>query len=582
MATTDAPPQGLSLPGDSRRPANGRKAKPRTARLFGRDYRVVLPSIRDPRLHVAAVLLTLQALGQTVLGFRLSIAQILACLAAGALIEFVVSFLKDKTILWPASGLLTGNSTAFILRVPGTLHGQWWSTNGLWIFIGVVALGMASKYLIRWRGRHIFNPSNVALVIAFVALGPTRTEPLDLWWIPMGTWMLVTYAILIGGGVLIALELRLLGLVIGFMAGFALFVAVALAPVPDHCMVASWHVTPMCGRDLWQILVTSPEILIFAFFMVPDPRTVPDGQVARVVFGVLVALLSVLLLGPTTLEFWTKTAILASLVIACALRFALVRFLAPFDAAGALRVGRRAWRVPVALAAALVLTGVLPVAADIATHSPVPVAGLSDGTKPVIVLTVGSGPGLADWASATGASALPPMTNAGPVAATARVWTLPAFPSASVASNVSSFDPNLTQQIANTMAHDAVLDLIIESEARRTHDLKLAELGAEGDGLKEFVDVINTDVASGKSVEKTYKFDSISIQLFLPKFATQASRLIGVTLHGTATLTTRDASGKVLSQASSAYDKSWGLTGTQDSAGYQIIFVDYTGLAPAP
>jgi len=582
VATTDAPPQGLSLPGDSRRPANGRKAKPRTARLFGRDYRVVLPSIRDPRLHVAAVLLTLQALGQTVLGFRLSIAQILACLAAGALIEFVVSFLKDKTILWPASGLLTGNSTAFILRVPGTLHGQWWSTNGLWIFIGVVALGMASKYLIRWRGRHIFNPSNVALVIAFVALGPTRTEPLDLWWIPMGTWMLVTYAILIGGGVLIALELRLLGLVIGFMAGFALFVAVALAPVPDHCMVASWHVTPMCGRDLWQILVTSPEILIFAFFMVPDPRTVPDGQVARVVFGVLVALLSVLLLGPTTLEFWTKTAILASLVIACALRFALVRFLAPFDAAGALRVGRRAWRVPVALAAALVLTGVLPVAADIATHSPVPVAGLSDGTKPVIVLTVGSGPGLADWASATGASALPPMTNAGPVAATARVWTLPAFPSASVASNVSSFDPNLTQQIANTMAHDAVLDLIIESEARRTHDLKLAELGAEGDGLKEFVDVINADVASGKSVEKTYKFDSISIQLFLPKFATQASRLIGVTLHGTATLTTRDASGKVLSQASSAYDKSWGLTGTQDSAGYQIIFVDYTGLAPAP
>jgi len=582
VATTDAPPQGLSLPGDSRRPANGRKAKPRTARLFGRDYRVVLPSIRDPRLHVAAVLLTLQALGQTVLGFRLSIAQILACLAAGALIEFVVSFLKDKTILWPASGLLTGNSTAFILRVPGTLHGQWWSTNGLWIFIGVVALGMASKYLIRWRGRHIFNPSNVALVIAFVALGPTRTEPLDLWWIPMGTWMLVTYAILIGGGVLIALELRLLGLVIGFMAGFALFVAVALAPVPDHCMVASWHVTPMCGRDLWQILVTSPEILIFAFFMVPDPRTVPDGQVARVVFGVLVALLSVLLLGPTTLEFWTKTAILASLVIACALRFALVRFLAPFDAAGALRVGRRAWRVPVALAAALVLTGVLPVAADIATHSPVPVAGLSDGTKPVIVLTVGSGPGLADWASATGASALPPMTNAGPVAATARVWTLPAFPSANVASNVSSFDPNLTQQIANTMAHDAVLDLIIESEARRTHDLKLAELGAEGDGLKEFVDVINADVASGKSVEKTYKFDSISIQLFLPKFATQASRLIGVTLHGTATLTTRDASGKVLSQASSAYDKSWGLTGTQDSAGYQIIFVDYTGLAPAP
>src|SRR6267143_3968212 len=153
----------MSLPGDSRRPAAAGKPKGRTAYLFGRDYRVILPSIRDPRLHVAAVLLTLQVLGQTVLGFRLSVAQILACLATGALIEFGVSFFKDRVIMWPASGLLTGNSTAFILRVPGTVHGQWWSEHGFLIFIGVVAFAMATKYLIRWKGRHIFNPSNIAL-----------------------------------------------------------------------------------------------------------------------------------------------------------------------------------------------------------------------------------------------------------------------------------------------------------------------------------------------------------------------------------------------------------------------------------
>jgi len=35
----------------------------RTVLLAGRTYRVLLPSIRDPRLHVAAVLLTLQVLG---------------------------------------------------------------------------------------------------------------------------------------------------------------------------------------------------------------------------------------------------------------------------------------------------------------------------------------------------------------------------------------------------------------------------------------------------------------------------------------------------------------------------------------
>src|SRR5438067_10160996 len=118
----------------------------RTIRLAGRTYRVLLPSIRDARLHVAAVLLTLQVLGQTVLDFRLSVAQILICLATGALIEVGVGFFKDKVILWPASGLLTGNSTAFILRAHGTFHGRWWSTRGRWIVVGVVAVSMAAKY----------------------------------------------------------------------------------------------------------------------------------------------------------------------------------------------------------------------------------------------------------------------------------------------------------------------------------------------------------------------------------------------------------------------------------------------------
>src|SRR3974390_2118479 len=107
------------------RPAPARPR--RSVHIRGREYPVLLPSLRDGRLHVAAVLLTLQVLGQTVLDFRLSVAQILLCIAAGALIEFTVSFFKDGVILWPASGLLTGNSTAFILRVPGTLHGDWWS-----------------------------------------------------------------------------------------------------------------------------------------------------------------------------------------------------------------------------------------------------------------------------------------------------------------------------------------------------------------------------------------------------------------------------------------------------------------------
>jgi hypothetical protein len=557
-------------------------SKRRAVRLFGREYTVILPSIRDPRLHVAAVLVTLQVLGQTVLGFRLSVAQILVCLATGALIEFVVAFFKDSAIMWPASGLLTGNSAAFILRTPGTLHGQWWSTNGLWIFVGVVAISMASKYLIRWRGRHIFNPSNLGLVIAFVALGPKLTEPQDLWWIPPGPWLIVTYAVLVVGGLLIAWELRLLGLEIAFMAGFAAFTALALALVPDHCMVASWHVAPMCGRELWQILVTSPELLVFGLFMVPDPRTVPDGPVARVAFGIVVAILAVLLIGPTSLEFWTKTAILASLVIACALRFVLVRFLSPLEARDRPRAGRRrlGWRLPVALALALLLVGTLPVAADLSTHSPEPAAGLADGTTPTLKLTVGAGPDVASWVSSSAGTALPPPRNSGPASASAQLWILPTIPTVTVAYNVVAFDRSAPQN-ADKWAHDVVLDLIIESEARRAHDFKLAESGATGDALTEFTDVIKDDVSGGKIIQKTYSFDKVSLNLFLPKFSSQASRLVGVSLQGTSTFTTRDASGNVLSQSTTPYTKSWGLD-TFSSGSHQVIINNYTELAPAP
>src|SRR5207253_825831 len=178
------------------------------------------------------------------------------------------------------------------------------------------------------------------------------------------------------------------------------------------------------GRELWQILVTSPELLVFGLFMIPDPRTVPDGPVARVAFGIVVAILAVLLIGPTTLEFWTKTAILASLVIACALRFSLARFLSPLEARDRQRAGRRrlSWRLPVALAVALILVGVVPVAADVSTHSPEPAAGLADGSTPTLAPNVGTGPAVGSWVSGAAAAALPPPKSSGPVSASAPLW----------------------------------------------------------------------------------------------------------------------------------------------------------------
>ena len=59
-------------------------ARPAQKPIFlirGFAYPVLLPTLRDPRLHLAAVIVSLQILGQTAFDFSLSIAQILMTLA---------------------------------------------------------------------------------------------------------------------------------------------------------------------------------------------------------------------------------------------------------------------------------------------------------------------------------------------------------------------------------------------------------------------------------------------------------------------------------------------------------------------
>src|SRR6476469_6809657 len=160
-------------------------------RIGDRLYPVLLPRLSDPRLHLASVIISLQVLGQVAFGFRLSIAQILISLLTCAVLEFAITFRKQHVLMWPASALLTGNGVAFILRVPGTEHGDWWSMRGWWIFAATAAVSLLSKHVIKIGGRHIFNPSNIGLVLCFLILPARLAEPLDFWWSPMTAWMVL-------------------------------------------------------------------------------------------------------------------------------------------------------------------------------------------------------------------------------------------------------------------------------------------------------------------------------------------------------------------------------------------------------
>jgi Na+-translocating ferredoxin:NAD+ oxidoreductase RnfD subunit len=290
----------------------------RSLRIGGRAYPVVLPTVRDPRLQVAAVLLTVQVLGQTVLDFELSIAQILVSLLSAAVLELAIVFHRQRALVWPASALLTGNGVALILRVEGTPHGDWWSLHGAWIFAATACVSLLSKYVIRVDDRPLFNPSNFGLIACFLLLGSGVVNPLDFWWGPMSPGLAVAVLVIVVGGIAILSRLRMLAVAVSFWLTFA--AGIALLAASGHEMSARWHLGPVSGSTYWWVLVTSPEILIFLLFMITDPKTAPRGQVARVVYGVGVAFAAVVLAATQTTEFGTKVAVLGGLAVVCLFR----------------------------------------------------------------------------------------------------------------------------------------------------------------------------------------------------------------------------------------------------------------------
>ncbi|HEX5880010.1 MAG TPA: hypothetical protein VF468_17095 [Actinomycetota bacterium] len=288
-------------------------AAARTVRFGTRAYPVVLPSARDPRLHLAMVIVSIHVLGQTALGFRVSVPQLLSAILTCAVIEVGWVFWKSRQLVWPASAMLTGSGVALILRLVGMERGNHWSWRGWYLFALVAGVSLLSKYLIRFRGGHVFNPSNIGLVLAFLVLGSDVVEPLDFWWAPLGLWMVVAYLVILAGGLLVTARLRLLAMALTFWV--ALTCAVGVLAASGHCITVAWAVVPVCGGDFWRVIVTSPEVLIFLFFMITDPKTIPGRPSARVGFALCLAVLCTLLMAPQPTEFGAKVALLAGLVL---------------------------------------------------------------------------------------------------------------------------------------------------------------------------------------------------------------------------------------------------------------------------
>jgi Na+-transporting NADH:ubiquinone oxidoreductase subunit NqrB len=248
----------------------------------------------DPRIYQIATLAGLLTYGILWLDLEVRPGTTVAIIASALVTQLTCAGLFGRGSLDPRSALISGLSLCLLLRT-GTPE----------LAILAAAIAIASKFFVRVRGKHVFNPTNLALVVMLLATPDV--------WVSPGQW---------GSGPVFAFLLASAG---GLVVNRAARADVTLA------FLACWAGL-LIGRSVWlgeplAIPIHRLEngaLVLFSFFMISDPRTTPDSRPGRILFAALVAL------GAYTVQFWLfrTNGLLWSLAI-CSLAVPLIDWLLP-------------------------------------------------------------------------------------------------------------------------------------------------------------------------------------------------------------------------------------------------------------
>lgn len=249
---------------------------------------------QDPRLYQIAVLATLFGYSVIWLDFALPGVQAVALLATALLTQAICTRLWQLPFYDPRSALISGLSLCLLLR-----------TNAPALAVLTAVITILSKFVLRWRGKHIFNPTNFSLVAMMLGTGQVWASP--------GQW---------GSSAFFAFLLACLG---GLVVHRAVRSDVTYAFLIFHTALRLGRALRL-GDPLSIPLhqLQNGALVLFAFFMISDPRTTPNTRPGRILFAGLVAL------GAWYIQFvwYWSNALLWSLA-ACSLLVPLLDWLLP-------------------------------------------------------------------------------------------------------------------------------------------------------------------------------------------------------------------------------------------------------------
>jgi Na+-transporting NADH:ubiquinone oxidoreductase subunit NqrB len=216
-------------------------------------------NLRDPRCYQIVVLGSLLTFGIVALDFGILAINAVLIVATALAVQYLASSVRRLPRFDPLSPLITALSLTLLLR-----------TDSPQLAALAAALAVGSKFLIRVRGKHVFNPANFAIVGLMFAS--------DRVWISSGQW---------GNAAIGAFALAGLGLLVLTRAKRAeTTILFLLAYASLLVLRAAWLGDPM-AIPMHQL--QNGALQIFAFFMISDPKTAPDSRTGRMIYGTLVA-----------------------------------------------------------------------------------------------------------------------------------------------------------------------------------------------------------------------------------------------------------------------------------------------------
>jgi len=233
-----------------------------TVRWWDRGRRV------DPRYLIAflitLVLVVAQLRYHVVGGYdRLALA-LITCMATEALLSW---FDRGKVVNLQ-SAYISGISLTLLVKPQG---------GALWPFALGAFLAIASKYVLRYRDNHLWNPTNFAIVALLLA-APNRVSVLSHQW---GN-DLATNLVIWTFGLVIAARVKVLHMTLTYVASFLVLNALRAVALGQPVMP---ELAP----------ITGPMYQLFIFFMITDPRTVVRQRKWQYVVVVIIALTEALL-----------------------------------------------------------------------------------------------------------------------------------------------------------------------------------------------------------------------------------------------------------------------------------------------